>query len=176
MQSFLTLLGYQFILVFTEYWCKQMPKLPVIFKICRDDWYSGYRNAEDFLISLVPPPGCHQRCPQWTQLQAHPCTLHTACSWAHHCPLSYFVMGGEHQKGAQLPTHQIAPGGALYNWTYLLGWVDPFWLLGLWTKIPAAGPSGVREAAIRSPLPQCGYLWLPSHQLQRKGFCQLSPI
>lgn len=38
------------------------------------------RNTEDFLIALVPPPGCHQRCPHWTQLQAYPCTLHVACS------------------------------------------------------------------------------------------------
>lgn len=56
MQSFLTVLGYQFILVFTEYWCKQMPKPPVIFKICRDDWYSGYWLQKHWRLSDLPCP------------------------------------------------------------------------------------------------------------------------
>lgn len=96
MQSFLTVLGYQFILVFTEYWCKQMPKLPVIFKICRDDWCSGYwlqnqhkvSGAAVLLVSLLCSPRTWQKMPlpwlspmhtytltiwQMMHSSAHPC-------------------------------------------------------------------------------------------------------
>lgn len=97
MQSFLTVLGYQFILVFTEYWCKQMPKLPVIFKICRDDWCSGYwlqnhhkvSGAAALLVSLLCSPRTWQKMPSPWLSPMHTHTLSRIWqmmhNWAHPC-------------------------------------------------------------------------------------------
>lgn len=165
MQSFLTVLGYQFILVFTEYWCTQMPKLPAIFKICKDDWCSGYWLQNHHKLSgpailpvpLLCAPRPQQKLPLLWLSSEHTCTLtHLADdvqlssplpSLAHQHPHSYVVFKlrtGE-EKEARLLIHQILCRGVLYSSICLLKGADPFWSLGLWSKSRAAASTVIRD-------------------------------
>lgn len=180
MQSFLTVLGYQFILVFTEYWCKQMPKLPVIFKICRDDWYGGYwlqnhrklSGAAILPVALLRSPRPQQKMPSPWLSSGHTRTLTRLAndvqlnsplpSLAHQRPPSYVVskLGMGEEKEAQLLIHQVLSGGVLYSYSYLLKGADPFWSLGLWTKSRAELPQWSETRQSGSLFPQRIDLWL----------------
>jgi len=147
MQSFLTVLGYQFILVFTEYWCKQMPKLPVIFDLCRDDWYSGYwlqnhhklSGAAILLVPLLRLARRQQKMPWLWLSSGHAHTLTRSANDAQRSsplpslepqrPRSYVVSksGTRKEKAAQLPIHQVLSGAVLYSSICLLKGLDPFW-------------------------------------------------
>lgn len=193
MQSFLTVLGYQFIHVFTEYWCKQMPKLPVIFKICRDDWYSGYwlQNHRKLSGAVILPVGPFVPLPQatakdaltLTQLRAHTLTRlandvqlsSPLPSLAHQRPRSYVDLSWG--RGRKKKHNSRSTRFDVYSSVCLLKGADPFCSLGLWTKSRAAASTVIRDTTERFTLPTTRRpLTLPYFQHQREDFPLLSPV
>lgn len=169
MQSFLTVLGYQFILVFTEYWCKQMPKLPVILKYAEmtDRVATDYKTTADFprlwsCWSLCSAPlGQDKRCPDPGSAPPHVHT-HQLGKWCaaeltpafpqHWCPHNYTVSkSGTEEAGF------IWRG---FVQLCLLIRVDPFWSLGLWTRAEQQLPQWSEVWQSGHLFPQHVDLWL----------------